>query len=165
MSTNQGKTIRIVLIVVVALASVLVGVLVAVFTNVTPQQPEVVTQTVTQTIQGSITTVTVTPSPTMPASPVTYTFVGTGIKETEAFYIPTSEWKITATATAAPNVQDQYVSVSVVVYSWDSRRSVTNLGLEGRGTDYGIVHNGPGNYYLKVYSANCKWEVTITTPP
>jgi HAD superfamily hydrolase (TIGR01509 family) len=125
--------------------------------------------TVTQTIQGPI--ISSTPAPTAnatsvasPSTQVTYEFSGNGEKTTETFSIPTSKWKILFKVTGDPHME-KYMTFSLYVYIGNqSKYYVYSKELHNYGEDYYIIQ-GAGNYYFKVDSANCIWEIIVTAPP
>lgn len=105
------------------------------------------------------------PSSTEEPSPIEYSFSGVGDKSTYTFYIPTREWVMAYEATADFD-EAEYASLTIIVYpEGESARYTDWIDFNGVGKDYTIVHHGPGKYYLRIISANCKWEINIAAQP
>ena len=93
--------------------------------------------------------------------PAKYVFQGEASKNTETFYISTKDWKISYDVTGDPN-NEQYMTFAVFVYPEDSIIFIDFFYHNGFGKDYTVIHHGPGNYYLKVVSSYCRWQIAIT---
>lgn len=91
-------------------------------------------------------------------------FIGSGSKETESFYIPSGEWQIAYTVTNTSK-HEQSAFFSINVHPQGEPGIVGVVSHTGSGSDYTIIHDGPGNYCLKIFAANCNWRITVTTPP
>lgn len=96
--------------------------------------------------------------------PAKYMFNGVGEKTTETFTIPTKEWKIQFTLTGEPEKEKSLV-FGVFVYRERGPPHIASVTFDRFGEDHTIVHDGPGEYYLKVVSSNCDWRITVTAPP
>jgi hypothetical protein len=143
---------------------------VAVGIGFAPRSQVVVLQTVTQTVSGPAVTQTptvsplVTPTASPPSTPVKYSFSGTGEKTTETFLIPTDYWKIQFKTSGKADPRN--ASLTLFVYPEDASRAFfTGASYDGYGEDHIMVYDGPGTYYLRIYSANCQWTITVTAPP
>jgi hypothetical protein len=87
-------------------------------------------------------------------------YKGSGDKSTPTFHVSGSIWLIVVqTAT-----RSQYTSVTAYVMQAGSKDDVEQASVEGAqggSKTVSYVYSGPGDYYIKVLSANTSWTVTV----
>ena len=92
-------------------------------------------------------------------SPVTVVS-GSGDKSSPTFHVTGSVWRITI-QTGTPS---QYTSVTAYVVKAGETSDTSEASVEGAqggSTATSYVYAGPGDYYIKVLSANTTWTVTV----
>ncbi len=165
-SSTSKMTVKLLAIIFIAF---FIGVAVGV--GFAPRGQVVVLQTVTQTVSGPAVTQTPTVSPLViptaspPSTPVKYSFSGTGEKMTENFTIPTDYWKIQFNTSG--KADPRAVNLEIFVYPQGASKGafIDGASYDGYGEDHIMVYDGPGTYFLRIYSANCQWTITVTAPP
>jgi hypothetical protein len=97
---------------------------------------------------------------TLPAMTTLTTVSGSGDKSSSTFHVTGSVWRIHVHAATV----DQYTAVTAYVIPAGSTSNVSEASVEGAqgGQDtMSYVYVGPGDYYIKVLSANTAWTVTV----
>ena len=92
------------------------------------------------------------------------TVKGSGDKSSPTFHVTGKLWRITVQS----GKPSQYTSVTAYVMTAGETSDLTQASVEGaqggsKVTSY--VYKGPGDYYIKVLSANTTWTVTVDQGP
>jgi len=121
----------------------------------TPQPTATLTPTATPTR---------TPTPAATQTPAPKVFTGQGDKSTSVFSVGT--WSFTVKWTTASE-SPEYAGFSFYVYPEGETVSyVCDADFDGVGSDSTVCRGGPGNFYIKVLTANLSsWRIEITGPP
>ncbi|TCJ16766.1 hypothetical protein E0L93_08560 [Rubrobacter taiwanensis] len=90
------------------------------------------------------------------------TFTGTGNQTTPVFNITGDSFRISYTTTAGTVTGDgsQGVVFDVTVYD-ENDEFITSASQERAGSDSTFVNEGPGRFYLEIFSANAEWSVEV----
>jgi hypothetical protein len=118
------------------------------------------TQTLTQT--ATVTTTALTTVYPAQSGTVLVTDRGSGIKETRPFTLDApSDLKITIRIMARADLR--YVSLSWYLYNVDLGRWIKNGDVnEEQGVfEFYAARVPAGNWYVKILSANCNWEIRV----
>jgi hypothetical protein len=118
------------------------------------------TQTLTQTATVTMTALT-TVYPVWSGT-ILVTDRGSGTKDTRPFTLETaSDIKITIRIRATADLR--YVSLSWYLYNVDLERWIKNgaINNEQGVFEFYAARVPAGNWYVKILSANCNWEITV----
>jgi len=101
------------------------------------------------------------PAPTVTGKPKTWqpikTWTGSGIKQTETFYVASSEWRI---SWQTSNIR--YAGI-LQIFVYDDKGNLVSLAANvmGESSDASYIHGGPGKYYLDINSCNEDWKIVV----
>lgn len=86
-------------------------------------------------------------------------FTGSGWKDTEDFHISSNQFTI---SWAVESNSPDYAKVAIFAYpAGETALYISRSGFDGIGSGYTIVHAGPGDFWLKILSANCTWIIEV----
>lgn len=130
--------------------------------TVTATDLKTVTATITKT-QSVISTITMTRNIYPPESlTVMVTDSGSGSKETRPFTLnETSDLKITVTIN--PTADLEWVSFSWFLYDLNKDTFIKygDVREEAGSFEFYAAKIPPGDYYVKILAANCKWQIKV----
>jgi hypothetical protein len=83
---------------------------------------------------------------------------GQGIKNTETFHIPSNEWTIYWSTKPIHSFKG---ILQIFVYRSEGSLVGLAANVMGKSDDNSVMRSGPGDYYLKINSANLAYGIVV----
>ena len=88
---------------------------------------------------------------------------GTGQQNTEAFTMPTPGWRVRYDCRLSAGVPSDLAVFMVFVEGTSGNKASEVVSSQTPGVGQSIIHDA-GAFYLKINTANCKWQIWVERP-